>query len=130
MSTVGEVEGTSVSAMLQMLLEDQQRREAELAKERRRREEELAEERHRRDEELVSEPARREQEMAEERHRHEEEMKLLRSLVEGTHLRREDATTSRKLSMGLDGAKLTKLSDHDDIYRSLPDDIRKDDGCI
>ena len=119
MSTVGEVEGTGVSAMLQMLLEDRQRREAELAEERRRREEELAEERRRRDEELASERARREQEMAEARHRLEEELQVLRSLVEGAQLRREDATTSRKLLMGLDGAKLTKLSDHDDIEAFL-----------
>ena len=96
--------GATVEQLLRMLLEDRQRREQELREERERRETELREERE-----------RREREITEEHRRHEDEMKLLRDLVESG--RKEERRTTGK--QGLDGIKLTKLTDGDDIESFL-----------
>ena len=75
----------------------------------------LLEDRQRRDDELREERDRRDREMAEERRKHEEEMLLLRSLVEGAR-RQDEAVVAKR---GLDGVKLTKLADGDDIEAYL-----------
>ena len=91
--STGEDRGVTMEQMLQALLDDRQRRDQELREER----------------------ERRDREMTDERRRHEEEMLLLRNLAEGAR-RRDEAVVARR---GLDGVKLTKLADGDDIEAFL-----------
>ena len=112
-----------VAQMLKALLEDRERRDAELAEERRRREEELAEERRQREEERRA----REAEMREERRLRDDEaerrdvesrrqMEFLKSLVEGVQMRGETAALKAEKEKDV---RVAKLSESDDIEAYL-----------
>ena len=93
-----------LNQLLQTLIEDRQSREKELAEERRRREEELK----RREEELLEERTKREEEARERDRQLREQYQLLRELMEAR------APSGREAE-----AKVSKLTEKDDIEAYL-----------
>ena len=121
---------TSMTQVLQALLEERRLREKELEQERHRREEEAA----KRSEELeqerwryAEEAARRESEISEDRRRHEEEkerredgmrrqIEMLKELVEG--VQKQGEKSAMRMERDRD-VKVTKLTEADDIEAYL-----------
>ena len=108
-TTHGEV---SMARMLEVLLEDRQKREAELLQERRLREEELK----RREEEMREKRRKRDEAAAKREEEMRMQMELLRGLVEGVN--KQGDATMKKLETDRD-VKVTKLTEADDIEAYL-----------
>ena len=125
MSESGQAGGSGVSAptdlqqVLQLLREDRRQREEDIARERRQREEEVAAERREREEDIARERRQREDETERRLREMQQHVDSLLQVVGRTQDARSGHTLGVGSSRGDKEAKVSKLSDEDDIEAYL-----------
>ena len=122
-STLPELSG--LTEMVRTMMEDRERREREIALERDRRDREIAEERERRDRERDEERERMERQREDERRRYAEESERRIQDMHRQMERLQQLVTEQSVAAAArprhdpEPAKLTRLTDHDDIEAYL-----------